>query len=463
MDGLQHDVSKMSIIVTNFNRARNLDGCLRALARLKDAEHGGVEVIVCDDGSSDNSFEVVRAKPGGLRAKFCFHPSQGYRIAGARNAAARLAKGQWLLFLDSDDLASPQLIIEHLRSHSSRPDPQVVIGPVLTPRSPATQAVRHPHPAQHPWPEHPSASNLEDVRSGAWSDVGYQIDRMSEPWTMMMASNFSVRSDLFHDLGGFDEGIRGWGAEDTDLALRLHRRGARFVVNANAPVLHQKHSRQRTMAETYSENRAQLSRKYASSSSLTTELIPFYGMLSLERRLRQIRQLVRAQLAPNYLRNWDSKLKGWVKTWITGPSILVGGSEVALAEWLGVVAVQEPDARRLQQLSARLSQIRAGGHLGAYTPFKSREFKSAIITDSWRAFDPRISRQIVKETARTAQRVLLIHTPAYSVPMQAECSPIASASELSNQLTEHEGLGLRELLRTETTYLYEVVRQNQAV
>jgi len=66
------------------------------------------EILVCDNNSTDRTKEIAE----GLNAKVIFEPIN--RIATARNAAASLAEGEWLVFVDADTFPSLELIREML-------------------------------------------------------------------------------------------------------------------------------------------------------------------------------------------------------------------------------------------------------------------------------------------------------------------------------------------------------------
>jgi glycosyltransferase involved in cell wall biosynthesis len=86
----------LSILVCSYNNSGQLRHCLKAI---KEAEHKSYELIVVDDGSMDDSHEVAMQ-----------YSDKAYKIplnqgrSFARNVAARLAKGQILVFIDSDVL-----------------------------------------------------------------------------------------------------------------------------------------------------------------------------------------------------------------------------------------------------------------------------------------------------------------------------------------------------------------------
>src|ERR1700687_1983449 len=64
------------------------------------------EVIVVDDGSEDETSQVVAAWAGKVT---CMHKERG-GPASARNMGVRGAKGEWIAFLDADDMWMPQLL-----------------------------------------------------------------------------------------------------------------------------------------------------------------------------------------------------------------------------------------------------------------------------------------------------------------------------------------------------------------
>jgi GT2 family glycosyltransferase len=58
-------------------------------------------------------------------------------------------------------------------------------------------------------------------------------------WSLMSGGNFSVEHALLDEVGPFDERFQGWGGEDAELAYRLAKHGARFVLEKKAYGWHQ--------------------------------------------------------------------------------------------------------------------------------------------------------------------------------------------------------------------------------
>ncbi len=93
----------VSVITPTFNRAyclgRTLDS---ALAQT----HAALEVLVIDDGSTDGTRKLVLGRYGGDgRVRYAHQPNAG--VAAARNHGLRLARGEFVAFLDSDDVWKP--------------------------------------------------------------------------------------------------------------------------------------------------------------------------------------------------------------------------------------------------------------------------------------------------------------------------------------------------------------------
>ena len=88
---------KYSVVIPTYNRA----GCiLRAVRSANPHNREDVEVIVIDDGSTDETHELLnQCKVTGLR--YVYQDNAG--VSAARNHGMSLARGEWICFLDSDD------------------------------------------------------------------------------------------------------------------------------------------------------------------------------------------------------------------------------------------------------------------------------------------------------------------------------------------------------------------------
>jgi glycosyltransferase involved in cell wall biosynthesis len=102
---------RVSVIVPTYNRAADLRRCLDSLVgqTFKD-----FEVLVCDDGSTDNTAVVVAPYKDAL--KLTYHWDENFGgPARPRNTGLRLARGNYVAFLDSDDWWAPRKLAESVR------------------------------------------------------------------------------------------------------------------------------------------------------------------------------------------------------------------------------------------------------------------------------------------------------------------------------------------------------------
>ncbi len=93
-----------SVIIPTYNRADALGKCLESLVN---QTYKNFEVIVCDDGSSDNSEEIALNYRERLNLSY-FREENWGGPARPRNRGLEHASGEWVCFLDSDDWYSPE-------------------------------------------------------------------------------------------------------------------------------------------------------------------------------------------------------------------------------------------------------------------------------------------------------------------------------------------------------------------
>lgn len=117
----------LSVVIPTRNRAQLV---CEAIESALSQREGQVEVIVVDDGSTDNTSEVL-AEHFGSHILFLRQPER--RGAGAaRNAGIRVARGHLLAFLDDDDLWLPGKLEAELSAFEHFPDAEAVVSDSLT-------------------------------------------------------------------------------------------------------------------------------------------------------------------------------------------------------------------------------------------------------------------------------------------------------------------------------------------
>ncbi|HEX9968175.1 MAG TPA: glycosyltransferase family 2 protein [Solirubrobacterales bacterium] len=232
-----------SVVIPTFNRARRLELTLASFVNQTDPRY---EIVLVDDGGSDDTPAVAARYAGRLRLKLVRQPNRGR--SAARNAGVQEAAGDLLIFCDDDCIASPRFVAEHLAELTEDGEPRVVLGwqegivsmaepdaALITPEmvlgdfAAAVRDFATPEPFWHQYVEPVIAAHGEDLE-------GFAI-----PWALGFTGNLSAPRRLVVDAGGFDERFEGWGLEDNDLHLRLCAAGARTRIRRAARNYHQAH------------------------------------------------------------------------------------------------------------------------------------------------------------------------------------------------------------------------------
>src|SRR5688500_1347785 len=91
----------VSVIIPNYNYAHYLPQAINSVLA---QTYSQVEIIVIDDGSTDDSVTVLRSY--GDRIRWLQQPNQG--VSAARNVGAHNTKGELVAFLDADDFWLPE-------------------------------------------------------------------------------------------------------------------------------------------------------------------------------------------------------------------------------------------------------------------------------------------------------------------------------------------------------------------
>ncbi|WP_405461426.1 glycosyltransferase [Streptomyces sp. NBC_00101] len=237
-----------AVVIPTYNRAELLRGTLDALAAQRPPDGGGFEVVVADDGSTDDTPAVVGEFTDRLRVRYGFQPDRGFRAAAARNLGARLTSAPVLVFLDAGVRPGPGFVRAHLAAQAGgtravagytygyQPDMDTDQLDGLADDSRAlapAELVRR----------HGCSDELRDVRHSAFERFGFDLTTAVVPWQWFWSVNCSVLAADFWAAGGFDEDYRTWGGEDLDLGYRLHRGGTAFTVSQEAWALDTPHKR----------------------------------------------------------------------------------------------------------------------------------------------------------------------------------------------------------------------------
>jgi glycosyltransferase involved in cell wall biosynthesis len=176
-------------VITTYNRASIVPRAIDSvLAQTRPVD----ELIVVDDGSADNTREVVCRY--GPPVRYVYQQNRG--LSAARNTGAREAKSEWVAFLDDDDEWFPGKNDRHIDALRAAPDAAMSYGgPLWVGRNGETRFLR-PDPPDKLWP-------------------GIRLKSPISPCAVL------VRRDEFLAVGGFNEALRC--VEDWEFAVRFVR------------------------------------------------------------------------------------------------------------------------------------------------------------------------------------------------------------------------------------------------
>jgi glycosyltransferase involved in cell wall biosynthesis len=113
------DKPYFSVIIPTYNRAHLIRKTIESVLAQQDPDF---EVIVVDDGSRDNTEDVVR---GVADNRVAYHKKENAERAAARNYGARLARGRYVNFFDSDDLLYPNHLAAARRLIEQNAEPEI--------------------------------------------------------------------------------------------------------------------------------------------------------------------------------------------------------------------------------------------------------------------------------------------------------------------------------------------------
>ena len=196
----------ITVQLCTYNRRALLGQVMSALfAQQLDPQD--YEIVLVDDGSTDGTYEDVIAKLHPTCALTVVRQSNAGLAAG-RNAGIARARGELIMFMDDDVLATPGLLAAHISCHRAHPR-TICRGGVIN-----VASFDDLPPAQYGWRNY----------SGAYF------------WT----TNVSVPLALLKEAGAFDERFREYGWEDLDVGLRLRHMGVPSILAKEALVYHYK-------------------------------------------------------------------------------------------------------------------------------------------------------------------------------------------------------------------------------
>ncbi len=224
-------VPQVTVIIPCFNGARFLR---EALASLERQNYPCLEIIIVDDGSTDDSATVAQSL--GESVRYIHQKNKG--LPGARNTGLDAASGALITFLDVDDVYNDDKLAVQTRLFDCNPELQIVVGRM-------------------------QKTKLNGHQDGRPFFVPYE-----EPAPALKMDCALIRREVFDQVGRFDETRRY--CDDWDWFMRAREAGIRFLMHDEVVAEYRRHDANMTnQAEVGNQHTLQMLKK------------------SLERRRRQ--------------------------------------------------------------------------------------------------------------------------------------------------------------------------------
>ena len=217
------ELPSVSLIVLNWNGRRHLDACLGSIQAL-DYPADRLQLILCDNGSSDGSVEHVRSTFPGVDVVAL---DANYGFAEGNNRAAETARGDWLGFLNNDMHVEPDWMLRLVEPLQDQPGLACIASRIAN------------------W----DGTAIDFIGGGVnFQGHGFQVDygsvKSSEDGARRLlfacGGAMLVRRDIFLELGGFDPEYFAF-YEDVDLGWRLNLLGHDVWYEPRATAFHRHH------------------------------------------------------------------------------------------------------------------------------------------------------------------------------------------------------------------------------
>ncbi len=194
---------KISVVIATYNRAPLLREALQSLIR---QDFTDFEAIIVDDGSTDDTEEIVKSFAD-VRFRYVHQENRGR--SAARNRALHMVRGEYVAFLDSDDLFSEHKLSRHLQCLDAEPEYGMSYTSACVINDDGEEQFS-------PFAELENAPYYRATESGwLYDSIAYYL-----PITILLPT-VMIRSSLVVKICGFDEQMNRF--EDTDFLRRIAR------------------------------------------------------------------------------------------------------------------------------------------------------------------------------------------------------------------------------------------------
>jgi glycosyltransferase involved in cell wall biosynthesis len=218
---------QIALVMSTYQRPAHLRRALESIALQTGVAAGQMELVVTDDGSTDETPQIVDefARTAPFRVAFTTHPHTTFRLSRCRNEGVRASTAGYILFLDGDCILPHDHVHAHLK-HRRRGT--VMAGDCCRLDEATSQRVTPEVVRSGEFTAWAPREELRRLRKLDRAAAFYRLIRHpTKP--KLIGNNIGIWRSDYELVNGYDENFEGWGCEDDDLRLRLRRAGVRVA------------------------------------------------------------------------------------------------------------------------------------------------------------------------------------------------------------------------------------------
>ncbi len=215
---------KLSLIITVYNR---FDLLIKSLFSIKNQYIKPYELIIADDGSSENISEHLRdyIEEFDFKIRYIYQKDNGFRLAKNRNNAVRISRGDFLFFIDQDIVLTRGYLKKIINNIQEK---MFIVGyPIRLSEEESKKLTIDiiENNRFENFIDNKSRSKLKkQYRKELFYNILFKM-KLRKIGTKVRGGLFAISKKDFYIVNGFDENYIGWGNEDDDICNRLYNAG----------------------------------------------------------------------------------------------------------------------------------------------------------------------------------------------------------------------------------------------
>jgi len=233
-------MTQLSIIIVSYNTKDILANCLNLIDK-SDLEKSLFEIIIIDNGSNDGSIEMIEKLKSKNNTIKLVKNYTNFGFGAANNKAIRMAKGEYILLLNSDVMVDKDTISKQIQFMKEHLKYSASTCKLMLADNKMDPACHRGFPTV--WASLCYFTKLEKIFSktkifGQYHQGFLNLDKIHDI-DAISGAFFMIKKNVFDKIGLFDEGFFMYG-EDLDLCLRIKQNDFKIGFNSDNSAIHLK-------------------------------------------------------------------------------------------------------------------------------------------------------------------------------------------------------------------------------